>query len=41
LAKWPAAASVRGTGWTTGFGLAKAAGSDELTPTGDVVGTLI
>jgi serine/threonine protein kinase/WD40 repeat protein len=31
---------VQGTVWVTDFGLAKAEGSDELTRTGDVVGTL-
>jgi serine/threonine protein kinase/WD40 repeat protein len=31
---------VQGTIWVTDFGLAKAEGSDELTRTGDVVGTL-
>jgi serine/threonine protein kinase/WD40 repeat protein/Tfp pilus assembly protein PilF len=31
---------ARGTVWITDFGLAKAEGSDELTHTGDIVGTL-
>src|SRR5438034_5639577 len=31
---------ARGTVWVTDFGLAKAEGSDELTQTGDLVGTL-
>jgi serine/threonine protein kinase/WD40 repeat protein/Flp pilus assembly protein TadD len=31
---------TRGTVWITDFGLAKAEGSDELTRTGDIVGTL-
>src|SRR5262249_6195080 len=31
---------ARGTVWITDFGLAKAEGTDELTHTGDIVGTL-
>src|SRR5262249_45103641 len=31
---------AQGTVWVTDFGLAKAEGSDELTGTGDIVGTL-
>ena len=31
---------TQGTAWVTDFGLAKAEGSDELTNSGDIVGTL-
>src|SRR3954451_7059459 len=31
---------LQGTGWVTDFGLAKAEGMDELTNTGDIVGTI-
>ncbi len=31
---------LQGTVWVTDFGLAKAEGADELTQTGDIVGTL-